>query len=389
MKTPKENSKSKIRKPTREIQDFNLESIVFAIFLIASFSVGIAVGEQTSKPLIPIQLIHADNLINRIQNGQTVQELTGAVHIRQDVLQVTCDRATHYQEEGRLIFEGNVAYWDTVRTLKAVQVVFYQRTRRLTATGNVIITQDTLEIRCQKALYLDNQEEAYFEGGVTLVDQASGSTVEGERGAYSEPMGFSKVTGHPVFTERDTSDSIRMQIFGQAIEYHTADHLAVARDSVVVIRGDLEATGDLLEYNREDGWAVLSGSPKVYKNREEIQGDKISMYFAGGDLNRVEVEGSAQANMPSDSLYQDRMNWMRGQNMDLTVDNGQLTQALVRGQAQALYYPIEEGERQGANQVSGDSITIWIENGEVARIKVVGGTQGTYYPEKMASRAGE
>ena len=354
----------------------------------------IAVGEATSKTLIPIHLIHADNLINRMQNGQTVQELTGAVHIRQDVLQVTCDKATHYQEEGRLIFEGDVAYWDTLRTLKAEQVVFYQRTRRLTATGNVIITQDTLEIRCQKALYLDNQEEAYFEGGVTLTDQASGSTVEGERGAYSEPMGFSKVTGHPVFTERDTTDSIRMQIFGQDIEYHTADHLAVARDSVVVIRGDLEATGDLLEYNREEGWAVLSGSPKVHKNREEIQGDTISMYFAGGDLNRVEVEGSAHATMPSDTLYsdslrQDRMNWMRGQNMDLTVDNGQLTQAVVKGQARALYYPIEEGERQGANQVSGDSIKIWIEQGEVARIKVIGGTQGMYYPEKMASRAGE
>jgi lipopolysaccharide assembly outer membrane protein LptD (OstA) len=359
-------------------------SIIIAVVLALVCSA--ATGAESTKPL-PVRLVHADELSNRTENGKAVQELYGAVHLQQGALQVTCDKAINYQDEKRLIFEGNVVFWDTVRTLTANQVVYYQETRRLTASGNVDIVQDTLEIRCQKALYLDNQEEAYFEGGVFLLDQASGSTVEGKRGVYSEPLGFSKVTGNPVFTERDTTDSVTMRIFGRDIEYHTADHLAVARDSVRVIRNDLEATGDLLEYNREEGWAVLSGTPEIRRNQEVILGDKISMFFEGGDINDVRVVGNAQATMPADSLNPDRVNWMRGKFMDLTVENGQLTQTLLRGQAQALYYPIEDGKPQGANRVSGDMLRIWIDNGEVSRIKVIGGTQGTYYPERMASRA--
>ena len=343
--------------------------------------------EVKEKPPSPIQLIHANDLRNRTENGKAIQELTGSVHLRQDVLQVTCDKAINFQDEGRLIFEGNVVFWDTIRTLTALQVVYYQNTRRVTASKDVVITQDTLIIRCQKVLYLDNQEEAYFDGGVTLVDQASGSTIEGRRGNYSELEGLSKITGDPVFTERDTTDSIRMQIFGDQIEYYTTNHLAVSRDSVLVIRGDLEATGDLLEYNREEGWAVLSGSPRIYRKDEEIQGNKITMQFHDGDMDRLLVNGNASAIIPADTLGTDRKNWMRGQSMDMIVKNGQLTQTIVTGQAQALYFPVEDGERKGANKVSGDSITLWFTDGEVTRIKVTGGTQGTYYPEKIAHRA--
>jgi lipopolysaccharide export system protein LptA len=350
--------------------------------------VGSVFGEKASTP-IPIHLIHADELSNRTENGKAVQELNGEVHLQQGALQVTCDHAINYQDEKRLIFEGNVVFWDTVRTLTARQVVYYQDTRRLTASGNVDIVQDTLEIRCQKALYLDNQEEAYFSGGVYLLDQASGSIIEGERGYYSELLGFSKISGNPVFTEKDTTDSVTMRIYGEDIEYYTGDHLAVARDSVLVIRKDLEATGDLLEYNREEEWAVLSGTPKIQRKQDVIVGDKISMFFAGRELNDVQVDGDAQATMPADSSNPDRVNWMRGRFMDLTVENGQLTQTILRGQAQALYYPIEDGKPQGANRVSGDSLMIWINNGQVNRIKVIGGTQGTYYPERMAARANQ
>jgi lipopolysaccharide export system protein LptA len=344
-------------------------------------------AEETQGKAKPIHLIHADVLKNITQNGQAVQELIGAVHIVQDSLHVTCDKATHFQEEGRLIFEGHVVFQDTFRTLKAQQVVYYQKTRQVTATNEVDIVQDTLQIGCQKALYMDETGDAYFEGGVKLLDKRSLSTIEGERGSYSEPNRFARVLGNPVFTERDTTDSVRMQIFGQEIEYRTASRVAVARDSVLVVRGDVKATSQLLEYNREEGWAVFSGNPRIHRGNEIVEGDTISLIFREGDIHQVLVKNQAYATVPTDTLRTDRMNWMRGKNMDLRMENGQLSQAVVSGQAQALYYPIENGKSEGANRVSGDMITLWVKNGAVSRIKVNGGTQGTYYPEKLVSRA--
>jgi lipopolysaccharide export system protein LptA len=358
-------------------------AILWSVLLV----VGVGFGQEAEEEPKPIELIHADVLRNRTLHGQAIQELIGEVHIIQDGLNVTCDKAIHFQEEGRLIFEGNVVFWDSIRTLNAKQVVYYQRTRRATATGEVVIIQDTLEIQCQKALYLDNLGDAYFDGGVSVLDQASGSTITGGRGTYSDSMGMAKVVDDPVFTERDTTDSVMMEIFGERIEYFTEKHLAVARDSVLVLRGDLNATGDLLEYDRDEGWAVLSGSPRIYRANESVRGDTVWLYFREGDIERVFVNRNAYASIPADTLGTERMNWMCGKTIDMTIENGELSKTVVTGQAEALYYPVEEGERRGANRVSGDTITLWINGGEVTRIQVQGGTQGTYYPERMVHRA--
>jgi lipopolysaccharide export system protein LptA len=178
-----------------------------------------------------------------------------------------------------------------------------------------------------------------------------------------------------------------MEIYGEQIEYRTDNRLAIARDSVLVLRNDLRATSDLLEYDREEGWAVLTGSPKIIRGQEIMQGDKISLFFQGGNINQVLVNDHAYTEIPADTLGGDRMNWMRGETMNLTLVDGQLHQAVITGQAEALYYPLEEGKQQGANRVSGDKITLWTRDGEVKRIKVSGGTEGTYYPERMAHRA--
>ena len=344
-------------------------------------------AQEKQEAAKPIRLIHADALKNTIQNGQAVQELNGAVHLVQDSLHVWCDKATHFQEEGRLIFEGNVLFQDTIRTLRAFQVIYYEKLHRVTASKDVDILQDTLEIRCQKALYMDETGDAYFNGQVKLFDQRSHSTIEGDRGTYNDSTGFAKVMDNPVFTERDTTDSIRMQIFGQQIEYRTADRLAIARDSVRVLRGEVTATSQLLEYNRDEGWAVLSGTPKILRSSEVVEGDTISLFFAQGNIEKVLVKNNAYATVSSDSTHPDRMNWMRGRTMDLMMDKGELSQTVITGQAQALYYPIENGKRQGANRVSGDKITLWFQEGDISRIKVSGGTQGTYFPERLASRA--
>jgi lipopolysaccharide assembly outer membrane protein LptD (OstA) len=363
-----------------------MKRTVLIIWMIAGL-LHYGMAQEKQEVVKPIRLIHADILKNITQNGQAVQELNGAVHLVQDSLHVWCDKAIHFQEEGRLIFEGNVLFKDTIRTLWAHQVIYYEKTHRVTASKDVDILQDTLEILCQKALYLDDTGEAYFNGEVKLSDQRSHSTIEGDRGTYNDSLGYAKVMDNPVFTERDTTDSIRMQIFGQQIEYRTTDHLAIARDSVRVIRGEVIATSQLLEYNRDAGWAVLSGTPKIHRSNEIVEGDTISLFFAEGNIEKVLVKNHAYATMAPDTTHTDRMNWMRGRTMDLMMDKGELSQAFITGQAQALYYPIENGEQRGANRVSGDKIILWFQEGDISRIKVSGGTQGTYYPERMASRA--
>ncbi len=360
---------------------------IAVVAILATTIVPWCVAEDITKPPGPIELIHADILRNRTRNGKAIKELIGSVHLMQDSLHVTCDKAFHFQQEGRLIFEGNVVFWDTVRTLNARHVVYNEITKRVNATGDVVIVQDTMEIQCQKAMYFDEDGEAFFDGGVLLTDLGSGSTIAGRKGTYLEQDGFAKVMGDPVFTERDTTNSVRMKIFGEQIEYRTEDGLAIARDSVLVLREDLKATSDLLEYNRDEGWAVLTGSPKIISNRETMQGDTISLFFRDGNIDRVLVNDHALAVISADTLDSGRMNWMRGETIDLSLEDGQLNQAVITGQAEALYYPLENGEPRGANRVSGDQITLWTSDGEISRIKVSGGTQGTYYPERMAARA--
>ena len=68
-----------------------------------------------------------------------------------------------------------------------------------------------------------------------------------------------------------------------------------ARGNVRLRKAEVVATGEQADYDAVSGVAVLTGSPKVWRDRDVVAGDKITLYLAE---DRSVVEGAKAVIFP-------------------------------------------------------------------------------------------
>lgn len=80
------------------------------------------------------------------------------------------------------------------------------------------------------------------------------------------------------------------------VDRETRAVLAVtARGSVRLQKGDVLAAGDRAEYDAATGVVVLTGQPKVWRDRDVVEGERITLHLAE---NRSVVEGARAVLFP-------------------------------------------------------------------------------------------
>jgi lipopolysaccharide export system protein LptA len=65
-----------------------------------------------------------------------------------------------------------------------------------------------------------------------------------------------------------------------------------ATGNVRILKEDLVATGEVADYDALAGVAVLTGNPKVWRGKDVVVGEKITVFLAD---NRSVVEGKVKA----------------------------------------------------------------------------------------------
>jgi len=70
-----------------------------------------------------------------------------------------------------------------------------------------------------------------------------------------------------------------------------------ARGSVRIQRGDLVASGEAASYDARSGVMVLTGDPKVWRGKDVLAGEKITLYLGE---NRIVVEGARAVLSPGE-----------------------------------------------------------------------------------------
>jgi len=360
-----------------------MRSLFWITALVLLTGVLDAAVEKTRSPIV---LRRADVLRSHTDGDRQWQELRGDVWMTQDSFSVTCQEAFHYPDSGLVIFRRNVECTDPNRILLAHEVIYYEWTGALDASGDVRIYQDTLSVTCYRAKYLDDRREAFLYQNVRLREDNRHLLLVGQEGYLREADKYGRVTVNPILTERDSVGTVRMEIRGDTVEYFGEIKSARVRGHVEIQRGKLTATGTRLDYVRETEEAVLIGNPKARHEQDEIFGDSITLRFSGEKLKQVFVAGHAVATSPGDSLYEERRHRMEGKQMTLWIENENLEKVFVEGTARATYYIQEDNRQRGMNETSGDRLRVLIENNQVSRIQVVGGTEGRYVPQRLVDK---
>ena len=343
---------------------------------------------NTGAAQAPIVLERADSLTTRGDVHNSIRYLDGNVWITQDTLSVTCEHAVYEEAIGRLFFEEDVYFVEPSRKIWADQATYYERTGRAIADGNVRIEQDSIHITCNRVIYSEAREEALFFGDVQIHSLTDNAVLTGNHGAYNRVQDHGVMTQDPRMV-RYLGDGDSMVVVGVVIEYFFEEEHVVVTDSVHISRSDFDGRGQKLHFWDAEERARLTGDPVLQHQRDVLTADTVNAIFEDQQLRRVILTGHAVATSPADSLALEPKNRMTGRTIEISFLDGELDSIHVKGNATSVYYIREEGEKKGANRVSGDVIDMWINEGRIRWIYVEGGTEGVYFPRHLENRVGE
>jgi len=379
-------------------------------------------GQQQDRE--PILLNHADSLVGKIVEGETVREVIGNVEFVQGDVIVRCQRAVHYPGRNHAELYGNVTVIRDTVTLTAPRgsydgnkrqafgsggVRMWNKRLLLTAregnylakdkvaffVGNVKVMDSTTTITARQLTYFENEHKSIAEGDVKVVNTRDNGTIYGSYLEYFDDSKFSRMRVSPKYVQVDTSADGKIDtliITAREMEsYERPERRFTATDSVQLVRGALAGkSGEGLYYPEKD-LVLLKKDPIIWYEDNQITGDSMRIQLQERKLREVFVEGNAFAISRSDTLPDQkspsptRFNQLTSQRMTLSFVDEELEHISADGTAISVYFLYEDGVPNGVNRASGDKIIVVSREGRAERINVIGGTEGKYYPENLVA----
>ena len=324
-----------------------LSGEVVLLILLSSISVS---AKEQSPPLI---LKHADQLETNLDEKNMITNLFGKVWFLHGDLSLKSQQAVWYRSAGQVVLIGQVELEDSTRTLNAERVVYYQKTEKAVATGNV-----------------------------RLLERKDKVLITGQKGEYDREKKYAKFTESPKLVIKPQLADSSLTVTAKKMEYYKDQELGIASDSVTIQKNRLEAKcAKATWFNRKD-LIVLSGLPFARQENDEISGDSMLLHLSGNRLERIEVLGRAKATQRLYDSLTSRFNesFLTSQKVIFRLEQEKVKEVRAINQATSLYIPsFKDTLELTKNETSGDTIQIFIDSSQVKRVLVKGGAQGRYF----------
>lgn len=245
-----------------------------------------------------IELKYSDKLTGRTENGQTIREAIGNVHlihgnvkvycnkalqyidankveligdvkIFQDTLALFTPKATYYGNEGKAICEGGVTLKDPNATLRANYGTYYFNDAKAIFNKDVIIINPTYKITSDNLIYFRNSEDSYAKGDVIVVKD---STI-----IKAENIDFFKRQGK-TYANKDVSiEQDSSIIFCDTLTDYSNEKKSIASGNVKLnnLRNHVIVYGDYLENYESTKYTFIKGNAKLV----QVEKEKDTMFI--------------------------------------------------------------------------------------------------------------
>ncbi|MBL7033415.1 MAG: hypothetical protein ISR91_04650 [Candidatus Delongbacteria bacterium] len=325
------------------------------------------------------QLLHADKLRNVTYGENVVRELIGNVLVGYGDLEISCDRARHDIAVGELECRGQVVVTHRGRVLRANEMTYYEKARRLEAYGNVRMTEDSLRAECVRGIYHRDSEQLEMRREAMLEDLEREVLFTADRIDYDHLSGIAWSRSQPLLRARHPQQG-NIKVVAKYMEMRRFQHLEIAAGDVVIKLRNTEAGCDTFIYCDTSGFGQMKGTPLLVHDGREIRGEYINLLVAGEVLRAAEVYGSGSAVVPADSVDARLLNSLSGDSLLFQFEQGELRRMEARGAANSVYFARDEQGQPGLNLAAGDMIVLEMDSTALKLVEVRGGSQGRYLP---------
>lgn len=349
-----------------------------------------------------------------------------------DFQRATADKINYFRREDKYKLEGNASVRDSVQTVtgdtidydvaRAVYSVVGGRPRvssppmiiladRLdadpetgfsTASGRVVWQDTSANVTISAATARYNETTGYL-----LASGGAGPDQPGQSDYYgNRPMMTSVLEGDTMWMVADTlvsvrsdqvdtsytttvvsrdtimiGDSLTIDIVSNTdtlITYDTIRYLAAHHD-VRILKSDMQAVCDSLGFNTIDSVLTLYQNPILWQDTSQLTGDTVRIHFKGEALDKVQLLRNALVITSPDLVF---FNQVKGKQIEAFFDDStSLSRTEVRGNAEAIYYIVDEaGAYVGVNKTACSSMVLHFKNGGVKKIRFLSAPSGKMDP---------
>lgn len=275
---------------------------------------------------------------------------------------------------------GRVTIDDEHGRIRAQRVRYWRRDRIAWLWGKVDFQDAKSRVQADSVLYRQAEGKGEAFGSVVITDLETGSVVRGSHAFYDRNTGQTRIDAAPRMVLRQKVGGVDTAVEADDARFDQQQRAMRTRGHVRITRGGSTATADSAVLYEKDDRVLLRGRPRMNQGDTTMRGTEIDIFYKDNDVERVAVRGAAQVlQSRSDTLIVREPNEVRGDSAQLYFTGGNLSRAVVVGNATSKFVPAEsQSDRVSRNEARGDSILMRFENDAVQEVLFKGNASGTY-----------
>lgn len=193
-------------------------------------------------------------------------------------------------------------------------------------------------------------------------DLAAGETAVRQSAAGADTITLAvSDTITPVLNGPDT-DSVRIMV-----AYYGARFFS----------NEMQGKCDSIYYNMRDSIIYMFGQPVIWSDESQLSAEFMEVHSLDGELDRIIMKNRAFiVSEEQEGLY----NQIKGKDIVGIIRDGELYRVNVDGNAETLYYPLENDEIIGINKAASASLVIYLRENKPDRILFLKDIDSSLYP---------
>jgi lipopolysaccharide export system protein LptA len=238
-------------------------------------------------------------------------------------------------------------------------------------SGNRILIGDSI-------YYDKNNGFSEVFGNMSLRDTSQMIILEGQYGYYDEKTEFAFAKDSARFMEYSRGDTLYLH--ADTLLMSTIDSAyreLKAYHGVRFYRIDLQGVSDSMIFNTHDSVLYMYSDPILWNDTYQLYGDTILVYMNDSTIDYAHVIQFAFAVQFIDTTY---YNQLKGNDMVAYFEGNAMRQIDVSGNAESIFYPLDNGSMIGMNQTQSAYLTIWMKENKLERLKLWPDSEGSLIP---------
>lgn len=257
---------------------------------------------------------------------------------------MTSDTLQYNSRTKVIYFKDETTIKDKEGGVAVYQSGFYNTNAKLSSLNLGEIESAEYKIKGNE-YFIDDVNKLYkAKGKVVMTAKEDNLLIFGDDSFYDKKTGISKVYGNAYVAQVD--DELDTLFIGAdtLVSIENKDpkkKRLLAYNNVKIFKQDLQGIADSLVYMSVDSTIYFYTDPVLWSSGNQMTADSIRIRLKNKNIDRLYMVGNSFV-ASTDSLK--NFNQIKGRNMTTTFKGSSINNVLVEGNAESIYYVLEEKE---------------------------------------------